>query len=229
VNVGIDVPLLHQLEATSEKYSFVYHSVGVHPHEAKKLNDEDYNTLEKASHHSKCVAIGEIGLDYYYEHSSREDQMKVMLRQMEIAVHRNLPIIVHSRDAEEDQLLALKDYIKKRGSNSEPPGVIHCFTGTLPFALECEKLGFLISFSGIITFKNAEELRTVAKNLKEESILIETDSPYLAPVPMRGKKCEPSFVRFTAEKISEIRGITLEQLAQITEKNADRLFQLGKN
>lgn len=231
ITVAAELGVIPQLEQISERYSFIYHSVGVHPHEAITLGQTPQEMLasvailEKAATHPKCRAIGEIGLDYHYDHSPREIQRQGLDLQLDLAVRSELPVIIHSREAEDDLLESLKTYAKKLPKN-RIPGVIHCFSGTRAFGEACLDLGFFISFSGILTFKNAEELRECARAFPLNRILVETDSPYLAPIPYRGKKCEPSMVKFTAQKLAEIKGMSLEEIAHITTDNAVRLFKI---
>ncbi|HTL10997.1 MAG TPA: TatD family hydrolase [Bdellovibrionota bacterium] len=221
MTIATEASRISAVQAISDAHPEVFHAVGVHPHEAAAMKDEDLAALEKAASHPKCRAIGELGLDYYYDHSAHDVQQRRLKEQLDLALKLKQPVVIHSRDAEDDLLKALTDYAKRAGSL---PGVIHCFTGTPAFGQACLDLGFLISFSGILTFKNAEELRQTAKSIPQDRILVETDSPYLAPVPHRGKKCEPWMVRHTAEKLAEVRGIPADELARITTENAVRLF-----
>ncbi len=224
LTVGVEIAALPRLRELSELHPGVFHTVGVHPHEASTLSESDLAILRQAATHPKCKAIGEIGLDYYYNHSPRESQKTALEQQLEIALETQLPIVVHTRDAETDQLEALARY-RKRITGSHIPGVVHCFTGTRSFAEACVDLGFYISFSGILTFKNADDLRETAKSLPLDRILVETDSPFLAPIPMRGKKCEPAYVRYTAMKLAEIRGLPFEEVARQTTANARHVFR----
>lgn len=231
ITVAAELEVIPKLEALSESYPFIYHSAGVHPHEAHSIGTtseeitRSLDILKKAAQHPKCCAIGEIGLDYYYDHSPREIQKTVFNLQLELAIQTQLPVIIHSRDAENDLLKSLQSYAKKLPSG-KPPGVIHCFSGTRSFGEACIDLGFFISFSGILTFKNAEELRESARAFPLDRLLVETDSPYLAPIPFRGKKCEPSMVKWTAKKLAEIKGLSFEEIAQVTTVNAKTLFHL---
>jgi TatD DNase family protein len=228
VTIGTDLPSIRAVQEISERHPNVYHTVGVHPHEAVTLSDADMGLLEKSASHPKCRAIGEIGLDYHYDHSPREIQRKRLDQQLELALSIRQPIVIHSRDGEEDLLRSLTAYTKKLPSGALP-GIIHCFTGTYPFGKSCIDLGFLISFSGILTFKNAEDVRSCAVAFPLESLLVETDSPYLAPIPYRGRKCEPSMVKFTAEKLAEIKGVTFDEVAAVTTENAKRIFRIGRS
>ena len=225
VTIGTEMATLAEIVRISEAHECVYHTAGVHPHDAQKMKDEDLAVLRKAGTHPKCRAIGEIGLDYHYDHSPHDIQIQRLNEQLEIALSLKQPVIIHSRDGEEDLLKSLTPYSKKVAAGIAP-GVIHCFTGTAPFAKACVDLGFYISFSGILTFKKADDIREVAASVPLDRILVETDSPYLAPVPMRGKKCEPSMVRFTAQKLAEIRGISFPELAEQTTRNSRAFFRL---
>lgn len=225
ITVGVEIAGLPRLRELSDKHACVFHTAGVHPHEAATLTPSDLDILRQAAKHPKCRAIGEIGLDYYYSHSPKDVQKQVLEQQLEVALENKLPVVVHTRDAETDQLESLTRY-RKRVPEGQIPGVIHCFTGTRVFAEACVDLGFYISFSGILTFKNADDLRATAKALPLDRILVETDSPYLAPIPMRGKKCEPSYVKYTAMKLAEVKGIPLSQVAKATTANSRRVFQI---
>jgi TatD DNase family protein len=204
----------------ADEYPFIYAAVGVHPHEANLYDEALEQKLIEMTGHEKVVGWGEIGLDYYYDNSPRDVQRKVFRRQVELARKCDLPIIIHTRDAEDDTIAILKD---------APPGisgVIHCFTGTQNLAETAIRMGFYISFSGVLTFKTAGDLREVARNTPPDKILIETDCPYLAPVPHRGKRNEPAFVKDTAAKLAEIKGESIEEIARITSSNFKRLFRL---
>lgn len=232
ITVSAEIAVIPQLEKLSQNYPFIYHSVGVHPHDAFSLGSSTEGIaasialLEKAATHPKCRAIGEIGLDYYYEQSPREIQKNALEQQLDLALRTKLPVIIHSREAEEDLLPFLQTYAKKLPSDS-PAGVIHCFSGTRAFGEACLDLGFLISFSGILTFKNAEELRDCARAFPLDRLLVETDAPYLAPIPFRGKKCEPSMVKYTALKLAEVKGLSFEEVARVTTANAKKLFRIS--
>jgi len=226
VTVGTEVATIPALEALSSAYPNVFHTVGVHPHDAAQISPQDYRTLEKAAGHPKCVAIGEIGLDYYYEHSARDIQCEQLDQQLELALVLRKPVVIHSRDAEPDLLAALTRYAKRSSTATGVPGIIHCFSGTQAFGQACLDLGFMISFSGILTFKTADSLRIAAKAFPLERLLVETDSPYLSPVPFRGKKCEPRMVAQTAQKLAEVKGLTFEEVARVTTANAIRTLGL---
>ncbi len=209
----------------SEKFDNVFHTIGVHPHDASKVTDETLKFMRPFLNHPKCVAVGELGLDYYYEHSDRNKQQAECAAQCDLALDAKKPLVVHSRDAEDDLLAILKAYAKKHPGGYSP-GVIHCFSGTEIFARECLDLGFYISLSGIFTFKNTEPLRQMIKGFPIERLLVETDSPFLAPMPLRGKKCEPFMVKYTALKLAEVLGKPFDELAALTSANAKKCFGL---
>lgn len=225
VSVGVDRKSHPDIVAISEKFPNVYHTVGLHPHDAIDWDEAFPDFIRVSASHVKCRAVGEIGLDYHYDHSPRDTQIRVFEAQAELALELNQPIVIHSRDAEEDLLPRLSAYAKrvKKGS---PVGAIHCFTGTEKFGRACIDLGFVISFSGILTFKTAEDLRTCVKVFPLDRLMVETDSPYLAPIPFRGKKCEPAMVKLTALKIAELKGVSLDEVADATSKNARALFRI---
>lgn len=225
ITIGTESKTIRDVQLISEKFDNVYHTMGFHPHEAVTITDEDIELLKKAVQHPKCKAVGEIGLAYYYDHSSPEVQKKWQEAQLEVALEADLPVVIHSRDAEADQLEALKKYCNKLKPH-KIPGIIHCFTGTKDFGLACIDLGFYISLSGILTFKNAKDLQEAVKVFPLERLLVETDSPYLAPVPMRGKKCEPSMVQYTAMKLAELKGVSLDEVASTTTQNAKAIFRI---
>jgi TatD DNase family protein len=205
----------------AEKHSFIYTTVGVHPHEARLLDREMYARLADLSSHEKVIAWGEIGLDYHYDNSPRDAQRDAFRKQLQMARERRLPAVIHTREAEADTLAILNDEWK----GAELPGIIHCFTGTRAFAEEAIGLGFYISFSGVVTFKKAEDLRSTAKNLPLERLLIETDSPFLAPAPYRGRRNEPAYVVETARQIAALRDLSAEDIGRITTENFRRLFR----
>jgi TatD DNase family protein len=203
----------------AESYPGLYATVGIHPHDAKEVSEEDLAHLKELTQEPKVVAIGETGLDFYYNHSPRELQIEIFRRFIRMARETGLPIVVHDRDAHRE----IADMLQQEGGGNLH-GVIHCFTGDYEAARKFLDLGFYLSFSGIVTFKNAELLRDVARRVPLDRILVETDSPYLAPVPYRGKRNEPAFVRFVAEAVAGVKGTPLEEVAQATSDNAGRLF-----
>lgn len=223
ITIAAEPDSLSRVPEIAARYPHVFYTLGIHPHEAIHLTEDHLSRIrEKALSDPKCRAVGEIGLDYHYDNSPREIQRDALKKQLDLALELKLPVVIHSREAEEDLLEALTDYAGK--ISDRPAGVIHCFSGTQAFGQACIDLGFYISFSGILTFKKAEDLRQAAKVYPLEKILVETDSPYLAPIPFRGKKCEPSMVVHTARKLAEIKGITFEEAAKATSRNAKLLF-----
>jgi TatD DNase family protein len=206
----------------AEEYDFIYTTVGIHPHEARLLDEELCRKLRDLSQHPKVIAWGEIGLDYHYDNSPRPAQREAFRVQLRMARERGLPISIHTREAEEDTLTILDE----EWADSGLGGVVHCFTGTREFAEAAVKRGFLISFSGVVTFKKAEDLRETARALPLDRILIETDSPFLAPVPYRGRRNEPAYVVETAKELAEVRGTTVEEIGNETSDNFRRLFKL---
>lgn len=204
----------------ANQHSELWCTVGVHPHEAKQTVDLTrlYEDLKSYMVHEKVIGLGETGLDYYYEHSPRAEQQQAFQVHMDVAKEHDLPLIVHTRDAEEDTIACLKN------QQGAVRGVIHCFSGSHWLAQQALDLGFYISISGIITFNKAEDIRQTLKSVPLDRILVETDAPYLAPVPKRGQRNEPAFMIHTAEKVAEIKGISTQELAKITTENFYRLF-----
>jgi len=203
----------------AETYDWICTSVGVHPHDAAKVEERHFELMEKLAAHSKVVAIGETGLDYHYDNSPRDTQRKVFRRQVELSVRLDLPVIVHTREADADTEALLREARPRRG-------VLHCFTSGAELAKAALELGFMISFSGIVTFPNAKDLVAIARTVPSDRLLIETDCPYLAPVPYRGKRNEPAFVSETAQFLAKARGVSVEQLSEETLQNFTRLFSL---
>ncbi len=206
--------------ATAERHEDVWASVGVHPHEADAHPDLGAAALVEGSNHDKVVAIGECGLDYHYDNSARPAQRERFEAHIEAARATGLPLIVHTRDAEQDTAEILCAAISKGGVS----GVLHCFTGSLDLARKALDFGFYVSLSGIVTFKNARDLQDTARQIPLDRLLVETDSPFLAPVPHRGRPCEPAFVADTAAFVAELRGEEPDELAEATTANFFRLF-----
>jgi TatD DNase family protein len=206
--------------ATAESAPNIWASIGIHPHEADAHPDVDTAKLIAKAAHARVIAIGETGLDYYYDHSDRDRQRDSFRAHIAASRETGLPLIVHTRDAEEDTAEILTDEIGKGAY----PGVIHCFTAGQSFADTALSLGFYISISGIVTFKNAKDLQATAAIIPEDRLLIETDAPFLAPIPHRGRTCEPAFVADTARFLAELRGVPVEQLAAQTTENFNKLF-----
>jgi len=209
-----------QVVATAERETGVWASVGIHPHEADAHADLGAEVLRAATENPRVIAIGETGLDYYYEHSARDVQQDLFRMHIGVARDVQLPVIIHTRDAEDDTLEILRNEM----ANGAFPALIHCFTASAEFARQVLELGLYISISGIVTFKNARELQDVARNVPTDRLLVETDSPFLAPVPHRGKTCEPAFVADTAGFLADLRGETYEQVLANSSANFHRLF-----
>ncbi len=220
-NIGYDLPSSQRSVDLAHKYEELYAAVGVHPHNAKDTTEEIWGKLKELAKEDKVIAWGEIGLDYYRDLSPRKIQQDVFIRQIELADELGLPIIVHDRDAHGDLLEIVKAHTPKNG------GVFHCYSGSWEMAKVLLNLGFYLSFAGPLTFKNARHTVEVAKNIPLDRFLLETDSPYLTPEPFRGKRNEPAYVRYIAQKFGEIRGISLEEVAQQSFSNGNRLFRLS--
>ena len=202
-------------------YPDVYATVGMHPHDAKDVGDEELRKLKELTSRSKVVAVGETGLDYYYSHSPHDIQRRVFVQFIHMARETGLPLVVHERDAARD----VAELLRSEGAG-KLRAVIHCFTGNYESASIYLDLGFYLSFTGIITFKNAEPLREVVRKVPLERMFVETDSPYLTPVPHRGKRNEPAFVRLVAETVARVKGIYLEEVAERTSQNVQNLFAI---
>ncbi len=218
ITIGSDYESNEKALGLTEKYDFVYCSIGIHPHDAKIFNDDVYKKLDEWASHKKVVAIGETGLDYHYMHSPKETQQEVFKRHIELARDKDLPLIIHSREAGGDTLRILKDSGVSRG-------VMHCFSGDAEMAGKVMEMGLHISFAGPVTFKTAKRLLDVVRAVPDDYLLLETDAPYLAPEPMRGKRNEPAYLIHTAGAVAAIRGISIEDIARITTLNAKRLFE----
>ena len=231
LNVGTGDPRTDDFRravAVAEKYENVFASVGVHPHDSKLYDDDSENHLTDLAKSEKVIAWGEIGLDYYYDHSPREVQREVFRRQINIAKEQELPIIVHSRDADDDTVAILREEYLSPTSNikDEPVGIMHCFGGTPEMAKDLMQLGFLISFAGNVTFKKAENLRDAARVVPLDKLLVETDCPFLTPEPNRGKRNEPAFVGHTARFLAGLYEVEFETIAANTTENFLDLFKL---
>ncbi|KWU68288.1 TatD family hydrolase [Priestia sp. YIM B13446] len=222
VVVGFDEPTIKKAIQIAETYDFIYASVGWHPVDAIDMTDEHLAWIEELAQHPKVVALGEMGLDYHWDKSPKEVQKDVFRRQIRLARKVNLPIIIHNRDATEDVVTILKEeHVEEVG------GIMHCFTGSIEVAKQCMDMNMYISFGGPVTFKNAKKPKEVATELPLDKLLIETDCPYLTPHPFRGKRNEPGYVSYVAEQIAELKGITYEELADITTANAKKLFGIN--
>lgn len=224
VSIGTTLEKFPRVRAVAERFENVWCSVGIHPHEAEKESIESAAPLIEHARHPKVVGIGETGLDFYYEHSPRDLQKAAFRAHIEAARQTGLPLIVHTRDAEDETIAILRDEMK-RGAFT---GLIHCFTGTQKLANAALDFGFFISVSGIATFKKSDELRAVLRNVPLDRLLVETDAPYLAPMPHRGKRNEPAFVVNTAAVLAELKGVSADELARATTDNFFRLFTRAK-
>lgn len=219
--VGSDLASSERVLALAEKYPFIYAAVGVHPHEAGDAPEDYLERLAVMLTHRKAVALGEIGLDYYYDHSPRERQKQVFIQQILLAHETRMPVILHIRDAHGDALDILK-----RHSGLLHGGIVHCYSGSAQSAAEYRALGLEISFTGTVTFKNARKLREAAAAVPPEHLLIETDSPYLSPEPFRGKRNSPAYVYRVCETLAELHGMTPDEMADITYQNALRVYRI---
>jgi TatD DNase family protein len=209
----------------AEAHDWIYTTVGIHPHDAKEITPAHLAELEKLSRHPKVIAWGEIGLDYFYDHSPRDVQDRVFRQQMELAAAAKLPIIIHCRDAWDDCLRVLEDAWRPTGLG----GILHCFASTLEHAQRGIDMGFLVSFTGNITYPKAQSIRDVAKALPLSNILIETDSPYLAPQPYRGKRNEPAYVVEVAKALADVRDLGIQEIAATTTDTFRRFFRLTRS
>lgn len=203
----------------SGKYDGAYCALGIHPTEAQNAKDEDFDKIFEFINDNKFIAIGECGLDYYWDKTFVDKQKEVFIKQIEIAKTLQKALIVHDREAHKDSFEILTTHIK-----DEVPVIMHCFSGSYEFATECIKKGFYIALGGVVTFKNAKKVHEIAKNIPLEHLLLETDAPYLTPEPYRGKLNEPAYVKFVAEKIAQLREIPFEEVAQATTANARKAF-----
>jgi TatD DNase family protein len=221
VVVGFDRPTIEKAMELAENYEFIYACVGWHPVDAIDMTEEDLVWIEELAAHPKVVAIGEMGLDYHWDKSPKEIQKSVFRKQIQLAKKVKLPIVIHNRDATAD----IVEILQEEGAE-EVGGIMHCFSGSAEIAKECVKMNFYISLGGPVTFKNAKKPKEVAAEIHLDKLLIETDCPYLTPHPHRGKRNEPSYVKLVAEQIAEIKGISLEEVAAATTRNAKKLFDI---
>lgn len=219
VNAGSSMPSSRTAMAIAEKYPFIYFAAGVHPHDTKAMTDGDFDELEQMSKHEKCVAIGEIGLDYHYDLSPRDIQRRRFYQQMELARRTGKPVIIHEREACADVLDVVTQFKDIRG-------VYHCFSGSWETAKIILDQGWYLSFTGVITFKNARRALEVIEKMPSDRLMIETDSPYLAPVPVRGTRNNSSNLKYIAAKAAEVRGISAEELARLALENGRRFFEI---
>lgn len=220
ITVGTNLNLSRKALSIARQYENIYATVGVHPHDAAKASEKTFDELKTLAEDPKVVAYGEIGLDYYRNISSREKQVEMFGQQLELAVELKLPVIIHDRDAHEETLRMVK-------ASGVHCGVFHCFSGDWAMARQCIDLGFYVSVPGVVTFDKSKVLQEVVRQLPLDAILLETDCPYLTPVPHRGKRNEPSFIVHTAKKVAEIKGLTWEDVAQAAARNTQKLFGLA--
>lgn len=227
LNIGCDLESSARSLELAEQYDFIYATAGIHPHDVKTINDTTYADLKRLLAHPRVVAVGEIGLDYFKNYSPQDLQRTHFRKQLELARELDKPIIVHCRDANEDMISILSEFYEP--NEKARSGIFHCFSGDQKLADKALEMGFYISFSGSVTFKKSDELRAVAKTIPADRLFVETDCPFLAPVPNRGKRNEPSFVHHTAELVAEVRGLRVEDVQRTTELNFFELFGIGKN
>ena len=225
LNIATKEQEFDEIVSLSNKYKQIYNSIGIHPHETENLDAVIFNKINNViKNNKKTIAVGETGLDFYYNHSKKKDQIASFEKHINIALEHDLPLVVHSREAEKET----KDILYSYKKNSNLSGVIHCFTGTETFARDMMNIGFYISFSGIITFKNSSYLRNIVSLVDRDKILVETDSPYLAPTPNRGKTNIPAFIVHTIKQISDILNIEEAEVESITSSNFFNLFKRVK-
>lgn len=221
VVVGFDRPTIEKTMELIDKYYMIYGCIGWHPVDAIDCREEDLQWIEELASHPKVVAIGETGLDYHWDKSPKEVQKELFRKQIQLAKKLNMPLVIHNRDATEDTIAILKEEHAE-----ETGGIMHCFSGDVEQAKECLALNFYISLGGPVTFKNAKLPKEVARAVPLDKLLIETDCPYLAPHPYRGKRNEPAYVKLVAEQIAELKGISYEEVTEATFANAKRVFSI---
>lgn len=222
LNCGASMEGARESFKLANKYDFFYAAVGIHPENAYELTKENYEEIKEMTKNPKVRAIGEIGLDYYWEENPpREKQKEVFRKQMEIARELDMPVVIHDRDAHGDTLEIIKEF-------PEVKGVVHCFSGSVEFARECLKLGYYIGFTGVITFKNSKKIVEVAKEVPLDRILVETDAPYMAPTPNRGKRNRSDYIKFIIEKIAEVKELSVKEVSDATIENAENLLKIKR-
>ena len=227
VNIGCDIESSYRSMELAEQHDFIYATAGIHPHDVKSINGDTYAHLRQLLLHPKVIALGEIGLDFFKNYSPQDVQRTHFRNQIQLAREMNKPIIIHSRDAKEDIIAILSEFYPK--DPTAHSGIFHCFSGDQELAEKALEMGFYLSFSGSVTFKKAEALREVAKTIPADRLFAETDCPYLTPVPHRGKRNEPAYVNFTAEKLAELRGLKIEDVQRTMALNFFELFGIGEN
>jgi TatD DNase family protein len=221
ITIGIGIKECREALKIAGSYPFIYAAIGIHPHNAKTLDLKTLDFLEKNSSNKNVVALGEMGLDFYRNLSPKEDQIRCFRAQLDLARSLKLPVIIHDREAHKQTFSILREENAR-----ETGGVLHCFSGDIKMAFSCMDMGFYISIPGTVTFKNAKTLHEVVGKVPLDSLLIETDAPFLAPVPFRGKRNEPAYVKWVAERIARIKNVSLEEVAHATTQNAKNLFSL---
>jgi TatD DNase family protein len=224
INPGTSLKTSRAAVALAEKYPMVYAAVGIHPHDARNYDDLTTATLRELAAHPKVVAIGEIGLDYYRNYSPHDAQRRAFAAQLELAAELNLPVIIHDRDATEETMAILQEWTTGENGRS---GVLHSYSGGLEWLGEVLKLGFSIGISGPVTFPKAKQLQRVAQKVPLERLFIETDAPFLTPVPYRGRRNRPAYVQYVAEKIADLRRVSVQQISEQTSQNVFELLALG--
>ena len=219
INCGSDLKTSRESIQLAKQFAFIRAAVGIHPHEAAEVTEETYRTLIELLQSPLVVAVGEIGLDYHYDFCSKGKQIEVLRRQLAIAKQLDFPVIIHDREAHGDMYPILREF--------HPKGVIHCFSGSVELAREAINNGMYIGLGGAVTFKNARVPAEVAEFVPDDRLLIETDAPYMTPVPFRGKRCTSAHIAYTAQRLAEIRGTTKEEILMLTRRNANKLFGLN--
>lgn len=223
ITVGTNIEMCKKSISIAEQYNCIYAAVGIHPHDVKDVDNSTFDKLESLAQHQKVLALGEIGLDFYRNLSPKESQINGFREQLQIAKQLKIPVIIHDREAHIETLRLLQE---ERAW--EVGGVIHCFSGDLTMAHKCLDMGFFISIPGSITFKNSARLRNIVMSIPIERILLETDAPFLSPIPFRGKRNEPSYVRYIAEKIAKLKKMDVEEVGNITTRNVKGLFHMDQ-
>jgi len=221
VNIGINLETSKKSIELAEEYEFIYATAGIHPHDSAEIKSNAWDDLVELYKHPKVVAIGEIGLDFYRNYSPREVQLQVLFKQLDLAVEHNLPVIIHTRNAWQDILPIMTEQYRNQLS-----GVFHCFSGSEAEAKAVLDSGYFVSFTGVVTFKNAQALSIAANYVPLDRLLLETDCPFMAPVPFRGKRCEPAHVPFIANKIAGAKKVSVASIAHQTNENVERLFRI---
>lgn len=225
VNICASPASLQRISELTERYSFVYGAAGIHPDHAGEMTEELFQEISRLAEEEKIVAIGEIGLDYYWDTAPREVQREWFIRQLNLAIEKNLPVVIHSREATQETLEIMKNAYQQSGGTLR--GVIHCFSGSAEIAKEYTDMGFYIGVGGVVTFKNGKKLKEVVEAMPLDKLVIETDCPYLAPVPHRGKRNDSTLLTLVIEEIASLRGMTAEEVELRTEVNAKRLYKLS--